>query len=468
MDLKNKSQFTETGKVFPQAVDIEESVLGTIMLYPNSMTVCIQYLKPESFYKNSNQEIYKACIQLFELNKNIDCLTVGQKLKSNNKLEEIGDVFYLNQLTSNVNHSQAINIEFHCQIIAEKYIKRELIRISIEVINKSYNETDDTQDIIDYSGIEILKLTENIALDTVSKISDLIRVKVEEIEKIATGKIKLIGVPSGLTTIDRITSGWQQTDLIILAARPSVGKTAFALKLAKEAAIFNFPTIFFSLEMSSGQLATRLISSECDNTQMELRKGIVSDWVKIEKTVTKFQNIPLYIDDKANLSISQLKSRLIIYKQKFGIKMAIIDYLQLISGTGSEKIREQVVSNIARSLKICAKELNIPIIALSQLNRSVESRTNKKPVLSDLRESGAIEQDADMVIFLSREEMYNLDLEFKGKMQIDFAKHRNGSTNEIQVLHNEGMTDFFDENITMSKNIDGNIWYENEKNDEPF
>lgn len=453
------------GKIPPQAIDVEESILGTILSHQNAMTICIQYLRPEVFYKESNQKIYRAINELFDSNKNIDSLTVCENLRKSKELENCGGVIAISMLASNVPTSHFVNIENHCQIVLEKYIRRELIRISNETIIKAYEESEDAQDIIDNLGIATIGITNNLQLNSIEKIGDLIVKKVEEIEKICSGEIKIIGVPSNLRSLDIKTSGWQPTDLIILAARPSIGKTAFALKLSKEAAMSNFPTVIFSLEMSSSQLATRLLSGETDNTQMELKKGIVSDWKRIEKAVVKFNELPLYVDDKASLTISQLRSRLIIYKQKYGIKLAVIDYLQLISGTGNEKIREQVISNIARTLKITAKELEIPIIALSQLSRETEKRADKKPILSDLRESGAIEQDADLVLFLRRDEMYNDDADKKNKIQLDIAKHRHGSTDELELNYIVGMSEFYD--AINNQNADG-MWYNKDNEFSPY
>lgn len=456
------------GKLPPQAIEVEECILGTLLLYPDSITVCIQYLKAESFYKDANQKVYESILQMFNRSAKIDTITVVEELKKMAVLDEVGGPYYIAQLSNTSSHAKAANIEEHCQIVAEKYIKRELIRIANDISLKAYSDESDTQETIDYAGTEIIKVTDCIALDSIQSIGDLVSQKAVEIEKISTGEIKLSGVPSGLTSLDRVTSGWQSTDLIILAARPSVGKTAFALKLAKEAAQMKYPVAFFSLEMSGDQLALRIIAGETNNTQMELRKGIVSDWKQIDRTVSKCEKIPLFIDDKAGISISQLRSRLIIYKQKFGIRLAIVDYLQLVKSI--EKVREQQISNISRTLKLCAKELKIPVIALAQLNRAVDGRAEKKPVLSDLRESGAIEQDADIVMFLTRPEMYDNDAELKGKTILTIAKHRNGSCDEKIFNHNESKTDYWDEGSLqvpeMSSNND--FWYNKEKIDSVF
>ena len=449
--IKNKDQFipTDLGKMPPTAIEIEESILGTIMLYENSMTICIQYLKPESFYKDAHQKIYSACLDLFNDGKRIDILTVKEKLKANKTLDEIGGTHYLASLT-NVPSSQAANIEVHCTIVAEKFIRRELIRITNEINSKAYDDEFYAQDLIDSAGMYLIGLTSDIGLNSVIRIGQAINNQVRIIEKISSGEIKFTGIPSGLTSIDRKTCGWQNSDLIILAGRPSMGKTALALKFAKEPALLNIPVIFFSLEMSVDQLANRYISGETDITQMELRRGEVSDWKRIEKTVTKFEKVPLFIDDKSSLSVAQIRSRIIMYKQKFGIKLAIIDYLQLIKG--SKNNREQEISDISRTLKQCAKELDIPIIALSQLNRSVENRPDKRPMLSDLRESGAIEQDADLVMFILRPEKYGILQDEEGESTkgitiVIFAKFRNGSQSDVVLKNNLSLTEFYDKDF---------------------
>lgn len=429
------------GRIPPQAVDLEEVVLGALMLEKEAVNAVIDILSPEVFYKEAHQIIFAAIKDLFTKSEPVDILTVTNHLKSTGDLEAVGGPYYISQLTNRVVSSA--NIEYHSRIILQKYIQRQLIQISSETIKDAYEDSADVFDLLDTAENKLFQISENNLRRNYDQMPDLVKLAIDDIEKAKNAGSALRGVPSGYTELDRITQGWQKSDLIILAARPSMGKTAFALNMARNAAVdFNKPIAFFSLEMSSVQLVTRLISSETSLTADKLRSGQLAEyeWQQLNTKVSPLINAKLFIDDTPQLSVFDLRAKCRRLKQQHDIQMIFIDYLQLMTAkTEKNGNREQEISNISRSLKSLAKELNVPVLALSQLSRSVESRPgSKKPILSDLRESGAIEQDADMVIFIYRPEYYGLSEDedhssTKGKAVINIAKHRNGKLGDVEL-----------------------------------
>ena len=429
------------GRIPPQAVDLEEVVLGALMLEREAVNAVIDILSPEAFYKEAHQIIFDAIKDLFTKGEAIDILTVTNHLKSTGDLEAVGGPYYISQLTNRVVSSA--NIEYHSRIILQKYIQRKLIQISSETIKDAYEDSADVFDLLDTAENKLFQISENNLRRNYDQMPDLVKLAIDDIEKAKNAGSALRGVPSGYTELDRITQGWQKSDLIILAARPSMGKTAFALNMARNAAVdFNKPIAFFSLEMSSVQLVTRLISSETSLTADKLRSGQLAEyeWQQLSTKVTPLINAKLFIDDTPQLSVFDLRAKCRRLKQQHDIQMVFIDYLQLMTAkTEKNGNREQEISNISRSLKSLAKELNIPVLALSQLSRSVETRPgSKKPILSDLRESGAIEQDADMVLFIYRPEYYGLTEDednspTKGKAIVSIAKHRNGKLGDVEL-----------------------------------
>lgn len=450
-------QALDYGKMPPQAIDLEEAVLGAIMLEKDAVIAVMDILKPESFYKESHQIIYKAVLDLSQRLQPIDILTVTEELRKNGLLEQVGGPFYITQLTSKV--ASAAHIEYHARIISQKYIQRELIRVSTEIQAKSYDDNIDVTDLIDFSESELFKVAEgNIKKDT-SKINVLIQEAISQIEEAGKREDGLSGVPSGYTKLDRVTSGWQKSDLVIIAARPSMGKTAFVLSMTRNIAVeHNHPIAMFSLEMSSVQLVNRLIVSETELPSEKIRNGHLApfEWEQLEYKIKKLVDAPIYIDDTPAISVFELRAKCRRLKSQYGIKVIIIDYLQLMTGPPETKgNREQEVSSISRALKGIAKELDVPIIALSQLNRSVEMRSgSKRPQLSDLRESGAIEQDADMVIFIHRPEKYGITEDEEGNSthglaEIILSKHRNGALADIRLRFRDELAKFedFDDEI---------------------
>jgi replicative DNA helicase len=439
------------GKLPPQAIEVEEAVLGALMLERDAYVTVADILDTSSFYKDEHQKIFEAIKALSSNEKPVDLLMVTQELKNREQLDEVGGPGFITQLTRRV--ASAAHLEFHARIIAQKYIQRELIRVSSEIQAKSYDDTMDVDDLIDFSESSLFQVAErNIKKETVP-IKPVLNEAILQIEKARQRKDGLSGVPSGFTALDRITSGWQKTDLIIIAARPSMGKTAFVLSMARNMAVeHNRATAIFSLEMSSIQLVNRLIAAETELGNDKLKTGRLEnyEWEHLNRKISSLEKAPIFIDDTPALSIFEFRAKCRRLKMQHDIQVVIVDYLQLMTaGTDNRGSREQEVSTISRSLKAIAKELNIPILALSQLNRSVESREGKRPQLSDLRESGAIEQDADIVTFIHRPEYYGITEDDSGNSligvaEIIIAKHRNGATGDVHLAFKKELAKFSD------------------------
>ena len=431
------------GKIPPQALDLEEAVLGAMLIDEKGVNEVIDILSPEVFYKKSHQLIFESIQRLFRESEPIDLLTVSADLKKNKNFELIGGDFYLIGLSQKV--SSSAHIEYHSRIIQQKFIQRKLITISNEIISKSYNESTDVIDLLDEAESKLYDIAQNNIKGSSETAQNLVIQAKNRIEEISKQE-GLSGISTGFEKLDRLTSGWQPSDLIIVAARPGMGKTALALSMARNVSVQKkIPVAFFSLEMSSVQLITRLISSETGLSSDKLRTGKLADheWQQLNIKVSDLESAPLYIDDSAALTIFELRAKARRLASSHGIKLIIIDYLQLMNLGSSNKAgnREQEISTISRNLKALAKELNIPVIALSQLSRAVETRGGtKRPILSDLRESGAIEQDADIVSFLYRPEYYGItewddDMKTPSEGQGEFivAKHRNGALDSIKL-----------------------------------
>lgn len=432
------------GKVPPQAKELEEAVLGAIMLEKTAFDAVIEILKAECFYVDAHQRIYNAFKSLADKSMPIDLLTVVEELKMKEELDIVGGPYYITKLTNSVVSSA--NIETHARIVLQKFIQRELIRISGEIIGDAYEDSTDVFDLMDDAEEKIFQITNNFLKTDYREMSSALAEAINRIDELRTRNDDISGIPSGFASMDRVTNGWQKTDLIILAARPAVGKTAFALNLARNAALNKIrptPVAVFSLEMSAGQLVQRILSAESEILLEKISRGKMEDYEYQQlhtKGIKRLETAPIYIDDTAALNIFEFraKARRLVNKHKVGI--IIIDYLQLMSGSSDKGgNREQEISTISRNLKALAKELQVPIIALSQLSRAVETRKESKmPQLSDLRESGAIEQDADMVMFIYRPEYYEQMANeqgesTKGETHIRIAKHRNGSLETIKL-----------------------------------
>jgi replicative DNA helicase len=429
------------GKIQPQAMQIEEVVLGAIMLDKEAMAIVLDILAPDSFYKKSHGVIYEAMMHLFERSQPVDILTVHEALKKAGQLEFIGGVGYLVELTNKV--ASAANLEFHSRIIAQKHIQRELIRVSTSTITDAFEDTKDVFQMLDEAESNLFDITQKNLNRSYSKLGDLAIKAQKELESLSKKEIGMTGVPSGFKELDKVTNGWQRSDLIIVAARPGMGKTAFTLALAKNAALdYKRPVAFFSLEMSALQLTHRLMSMVAEIPGSKLRNAQMEEyeWQQLNSAVERFSEVPIFIDDTPAINIFEMRAKCRRLKMHHDIQLVIVDYLQLMSAgpeTRRGGTREQEISTISRSLKTMAKELEVPVIALSQLSRAVETRGgNKRPQLSDLRDSGAIEQDADIVTFIYRPEYYEMEADptiSKDQAEILISKHRNGALGTVNL-----------------------------------
>ncbi len=441
------------GKLPPQAGDLEEAVLGALMLEKDALTTVIDILKPESFYNDAHTEIYRAIVELFNNSEPVDMRTVVNQLRKNGKLEFVGGAYYIAELTSKV--SSAANIEYHARIVTEMSIKRELIRVASEIHNDAYEDTTDVFQLLDKTESALFEISEANIRKNYDNMRSLMAQAIHELEERKNHKDGLTGIASGFTALDRVTSGWQRSDLVIIAARPGMGKTAFVVSALRNAAVdFNHAVAIFSLEMSSVQLVNRLISAEAELESEKIKKGNLAEheWQQLIHKTNKLSNAPIFIDDTPALSILELRAKCRRLKAQNDIQLIVIDYLQLMSGDSSKGggNREQEIASISRALKGIAKELNVPVIALSQLSRAVETRGgDKRPQLSDLRESGSIEQDADMVMFLYRPEYYGITEDENGMPtvgtgEVILAKHRSGSLENVNLKFIGKFTKFAD------------------------
>jgi replicative DNA helicase len=444
--LATRKSVTSAGmdlsKLQPQARDLEEAVLGALMLEKYAPEKVASYLKKDAFYVEANQHIYEAILKLFTEGNPIDILTVTEQLRKDGNLELVGGAYYITQLTNRV--SSAANIEYHAHIVIQKSIQRQLISVAGEIGEKAFEETSDAFELLDESEKKLFEIKNDSMTKSYDTVSDLISKAIKEIEGLKTDVEGFTGVPSGFSELDRVTAGWQKSDLIILAARPGMGKTAFVLSMARNAAVLaNKKVALFSLEMSSLQLTKRLLSAEAELDADKLRTGKLEDheWQQLHTKISTIEEADIFIDDTPALTVLDLKAKARRLKRQRDIDIIIIDYLQLMraeEGNKSAGNREQEISYISRSLKGLAKELDIPVIALAQLSRAVEQRQDKRPLLSDLRESGSIEQDADLVTFIYRPEYYGVTQDEEGNdntglAEIIIRKHRNGATGAVNL-----------------------------------
>ncbi|MBK9106952.1 MAG: replicative DNA helicase [Saprospiraceae bacterium] len=428
-------------RIQPQANELEETVLGAIMLDKDAISIVLDILQPESFYKPAHQKIYQAMVKLFQSSQPIDTLTVREILHKTNQLEEVGGLSYILELANKV--ASSANLEYHARIVAQKFVQRELIRISTGIIQDSFEDSKDVFDLLDAAEQGLYDITDKYLRRGYESVGSLVRMAKHRLENMIHHESGISGVASGFPELDKITSGWQRSNLIIVAARPGMGKTAFTLSMGRNAAMdHNVPVALFSLEMNNIELVNRLLSMESEIEGGKMRNGKLDedDWTKLNHAITKLGEAPIFIDDTPSLNVFELRAKCRRLHQQYKIGLVIIDYLQLMTIGGADKkgSREQEISTISRALKSLAKEINIPVIALSQLNRAAETQTkeNKRPQLSNLRESGAIEQDADMVMFIYRPDYYDLESNYdmpKGSTELIIAKHRNGATGTVNM-----------------------------------
>jgi replicative DNA helicase len=439
---RGKSSIEMVGsRIPPYSIDAEVAVLGAMLLDKVAISKVQEVLHPESFYDEKNRLIFEAITKIYEPGIGVDLVTLSEQLKKNEWLERVGGTYYLTELLSNT--PTAANVEHYAHIVQEKYLKRQLIDVSGRIIERCYDESTDAIEEIDQAETDIFRIAEQRIHKTYKPISDLAHQTYSLIEHLKEHSAHgLSGVPSGYVELDKILGGFQNSDLIILAGRPSMGKTALALSLARNAAKEYKKTVaFFSIEMSSLQLVVRLISAEAKIDQQKIRTGKINDKElrQIVKTLGKLSETNMIIDDSPMLTISELRAKCRRLKIEHKIDMVILDYLQLMMPPKAES-REREISILSRSLKQLAKELNIPIMALAQLNRSVETRSDKRPILSDLRESGSIEQDADVVMFVNRPDYYGIQFyddkrPTEGTAEVIVGKQRNGPTDTARLAY---------------------------------
>jgi replicative DNA helicase len=433
----------------PQNLEAEISVLGGVLLDNEALNRVLEVIKEGDFYRESHRKIFSAILDLYERSEPVDLITLSEALKKREALEAVGGVEYLNSLVNSV--PTAANISYYAKIVKEKAILRKLINRSTDIISQVYGVSGDVDDFLDQAERSIFEISEDRVRPSFYPLKDIIKASFKTIERLYEKRQLITGVPTGFTKLDELTSGLQPSDLIIFAGRPSMGKTALALDIAAYAAVEGgIPSAIFSLEMAKEQLALRMLCSEAKVDAHRLRGGFLSesDWPKLTRAAGSLSEAPIFIDDTPGLSALEMRAKSRRLKAEHNLGLVVVDYLQLMRGRADSDNREQEISDISRSLKALAKELNVPVMALSQLNRRVEERGDRRPQLSDLRESGAIEQDADVIIFLYRDEVYNKseDNPNKGKAEIIIGKQRNGPTDKFELTFLDKFTCF--ENLT--------------------
>lgn len=425
----------DLGKIPPQDIEAEQAVLGSMLTDQDAVIAAIEVLKEDDFYREDNKIIYTALLNIYNRAEPIDIITLKSELSSMGKLEAVGGLEYIAQLPDKV--PTTANVERYVKIVKEKSMLRNLVKTANEIINLGYDETENVEDIMDIAEKKIFDVMQRKNSKGYTPIKDILIDSFTQLENLYNQKGSITGVPSGFVELDRKTAGLHGSELILIAARPAMGKTAFALNIGTYAATrAGCPVAIFSLEMSKEQLANRILCSEALVDSNKVRTGELEDeeWGKLAQTSGELSTAEIYVDDTPGISVMEIRAKCRKLKLEKNIGLVIIDYLQLIQGSGKRGAsREQEIAEISRSLKILAKELNVPVIALSQLSRAVEGRPDHRPMLSDLRESGSIEQDADIVMFLYRDDYYNENSEKKNIAEVIIAKQRSGSTGTVEL-----------------------------------
>lgn len=433
----------ELAKVPPQSLEAEQSVLGALMLEPEAGSSVFEILQADDFYRDNHRLIFLAIRGLFEHGDPVDLVTVAENLRQSGRLEQVGGIATISQIARSV--PSAVNVDYYARIVAEKSLLRQLIRTAGKISERGYEPGEEAQSLIAEAEKMILDLSQRQIKDGFESIRSILLTTFEKIETLYANKGSLTGVPTFFAELDRMTSGWQPSDLVIIAARPSMGKTAFVLNMAQNAAVrANVPVAVFSLEMSKEQLVQRMLCSEAMVDQQRVRTGdlLDTDWPKLTRAVGPLSEAPIFIDDTVGISLAELRSKARRLKMEYGLGLIVIDYLQLMTLGRRAESRQQEVAQISRGLKGIARELSVPVIALSQLNRGVEQRQDKRPIMSDLLESGAIEADADVISFIYRDEYYNPESDKKGIAEIIIAKHRNGPVGAVELGYLKEFTKF--------------------------
>lgn len=436
------AEFT-SDKMLPQSLEAEQAVLAAMFNDRDAILEAIPLLKESDFYRHNHGVLFATMRKMNEQNVPVDLVTITAQLDKDGNLEKAGGIAYVAQIANSIGN--AANVAYYANIVKEKAVLRDLISIASNISNRSYDDTEDTEKILDDAERMVLEISQKRTRSGLTPVAEVIDQSLSRLEILSQKKEGLTGLTSGFVDLDRMTSGWQKSDFIILAARPAMGKTALALNMAQNAAMATKqPVAIFSLEMSKEQLVNRMISSLAEIDQQTLRNGRIygDDWIRLVNAVAPLGEAPVYIDDTPAISVREVRAKARRLKTEQGLGLIIINYLQLMGSTGRIESRQQEVSQISRSLKALARELDIPIIALSQLSRSVEQGQEKKPSLSHLRESGSLEQDADIVMFIYRDEYYNEDSDKKGQAEIIIAKHRNGATGSVDLSFRKEFTKF--------------------------
>lgn len=422
-------------RVPPQNIEAEQAVLGAVLLEKEALFTAAEIVVPEDFYRQAHQRLFRVMLDLSEKGEPVDLVTLTAALTERDLLEEVGGVTYLTDLASAV--PTAANVEYYAHIIEEKAILRKLIQAATHIASTGYAATGEVTEIIAEAEKRILSISDQRTSDSFIPIKDVLMEAFERIEQLHEHQGQISGIPSGYPDLDRMTSGFQKSDLIIVAARPSVGKTAFALNIAQNVAARSGESVaIFSLEMSATQLVQRMLCAESNIDSHKFRTGMLEDedWEKLTMAIGTLAEAPIFIDDSAGTTIYDIRGKCRRLKAERGIGLVLIDYLQLINTPRGRENRQQEISEISRALKSLARELDCPVIALSQLSRSVEQRQDKRPLLSDLRESGSIEQDADIVAFLYREDYYDPDTDKQNIIEIIIGKQRNGPIGKVELV----------------------------------
>lgn len=433
----------ELSKVPPQSLEAEQSVLGALMLEPEAGSSVFEILQPDDFYRDNHRLIFVAIRDLSERGDPVDLVSVAETLRQSGRLEQVGGIATISQMARSV--PSAVNVDYYARIVAEKSLLRQLIRTAGNIADKGYEPGEEATSLLEEAEKMIMDLSQRRIKDGFEPIRNILIKTFEKIETLYANKGSLTGVPTFFTELDRMTAGWQPSDLIIIAARPSMGKTALVLNMAQNAAVrAKIPVAVFSLEMSKEQLVQRMLCSEAMVDQQRVRTGdlLDTDWPKLTRAVGPLSEASIFIDDTVAISLAELRSKARRLKQEYGLGLIVIDYLQLMSLGRRSESRQQEVAQISRGLKGIARELSIPVIALSQLNRGVEQRQDKRPIMSDLLESGAIEADADVISFIYRDEYYNPESDKKGIAEIIIAKHRNGPVGALELGYLKEFTKF--------------------------
>ena len=429
-------------KLPPQNIEAEQSILGAILIDNDALPKTLEILDSEDFYKQSHRKIFNVMTELFEKSEPIDMITLTDDLKRRDEMEAVGGISYLSSLVNMI--PTAANVKYHSKIVREKALLRGLLRSATEIAGRVYEDNLDAEELVDYAERSIFDISDKRIKASFVTLKEVIKDSFEMIERLYDKKETVSGVPSGFRDLDDLTTGFQKGDLIVVGGRPSMGKTAFSLNVAQHVGLeLKEPVAIFSLEMAKEQLAFRMLCSEAMVDSNSIRKGFIKkeDWHKLTSAASNLTGAPIFIDDSSGINALELRAKARRLKMEHGLSLVIVDYLQLMRGRGSFERREQEISEISRSLKALAKELSVPVIAVSQLNRSVEQRRPPTPILADLRESGAIEQDADVILFLYREEIYNKEAK-KGQAEVIIAKQRNGPTGTVNLSFISNCTRF--------------------------